>query len=64
MPIQTRIHICIISEILHMLQNLNYVFTLIHSSASVPCFIVLISVIEVLIFNILEIVPVLKFSEK
>ncbi len=59
-PIQIRI--LIIPEVLHIVGKSEFTFTVIHSSASYNCYIFLVCVIGVIVFNIFD--SILKFSGK
>ncbi len=49
------------NQVLHMLENLNFLLPFIHRNASLHCIIFLFSVKGVIIFSILE-YQILKFS--
>jgi hypothetical protein len=58
------IHMRILPQILHPLENKKFFLTFSVSIASLQCFILLISVKGVIIFSILDSILVLKFSGK
>jgi hypothetical protein len=62
MPIQFKIRIRILPQVLQVLENPNKNFTFIHSSATLSCFVFLINVIGVIDSNTLD--NILKFSGK
>ncbi len=51
------IRIRILTLVLQMMENLNFFFTLVNSSASLHCFVFHVRAIDVIIFNILDSAP-------
>jgi hypothetical protein len=56
MPIRILMSMQILPQVLQMLENPKIISTVIHISASLHCFIFLVIVTGVLVFNILEII--------